>query len=130
MATIVTPTNLVAVGAGAAVGAICRWLLGLWLNHSGAFMPWGTLTANFLGALIIGVLLGFVLHYAEIPEWLRLMSITGFLGALTTFSTFSAETVGLLERGHYGVALGYVAVSLVGSLLLTALGLFAVQRLL
>lgn len=128
MATLLTFSNIVAVGLGAALGAVVRWLLGLWLNHAGAFMPWGTLAANFIGAYAIGLLLGVLMHFADSPEWLRLFLITGLLGGLTTFSTFSAETVGLISRGDYFPALGYALVSLSGSLTLTFLGLWSAQR--
>ncbi len=127
---MVTVTHLFAVGFGAALGAICRWLLGLWLNHSGAAIPWGTLAANYIGAYVIGVLLALLMQMPSVPEWVRLMLMTGFLGGLTTFSTFSAETFGLLQRGDWFAALAYVFVSLLGALALTALGFFTVQRLL
>jgi CrcB protein len=129
MATFLTFGNIVAVGLGAAFGAIARWLLGLWLNHAGAFMPWGTLAANFIGAYAIGLLLGVLMHYAASPEWLRLFLITGMLGGLTTFSTFSAETVGLISRGEYFSAMGYTLISVAGSLGLTFFGLWSTQRL-
>src|SRR5690554_2979614 len=116
MATLLTLGNFVAVGLGAALGAVARWLLGLWLNHSGALMPWGTLAANFIGAYAIGLLLGALLNFTDSPEWLRLFLVTGVLGGLTTFSTFSAETVGLLSRGDYFSALGYALISVAGSL--------------
>lgn len=127
---MVTLAHLFAVGAGAALGAIGRWLLGLWLNHSGAVLPWGTLAANGLGAYVIGLLLALVVQWPAAPDWLKLFMITGFLGGLTTFSTFSAETIGLLQRGDWLAALGYAFISLVGSLALTVCGFYTVQRLL
>ncbi len=127
---MVTLAHLFAVGAGAALGAIGRWLLGLWLNHSGAALPWGTLAANGVGAYAIGVLLALVLQWPTVPDWLKLFMLTGFLGGLTTFSTFSAETVGMLQRGDWLAAFGYVFISLAGSLALTALGYYTVQRVL
>ena len=128
MATLLTFSNIVAIGLGAALGAVARWLLGLWLNHAGGLIPWGTLAANFVGAHLIGLLLGVLMHFTESPEWLRLFLITGLLGGLTTFSTFSAETVGLISRGDYFHALGYALVSVAGSLTLTFLGLWSAQR--
>lgn len=126
---MLTFSHLLAIGVGAALGAISRWLLGLWLNHAHAALPWGTLAANLTGGYLIGVILGVVSLYPEVPVWLRLMLVTGFLGGLTTFSTFSAETFGLLERGAYLHALGYSGISLLGSLALTALGYAMVHGL-
>jgi len=126
---MLTLGHFFAVGLGAALGAIGRWLLGLWLNHPGVPWSWGTLAANLVGGYLIGLLLGLLSLYPEVPHWLRLALITGFLGGLTTFSTFSAETVGLLERGAFASAFGYVAVSLLGSLALTGLGLATVHVL-
>lgn len=119
--------NMLAVGIGAALGAIARWLLGLWLNSFSASLPWGTLAANLVGAYLIGVALGCFLIFPETPGWLRLLVTTGFLGGLTTFSTFSAETVGLLERGHILPAIGYSSLSLFGALMFTAAGLWTVS---
>lgn len=124
---MLTFSHFFAIGIGAAFGAISRWLLGLWLNQSGVIMPWGTLAANLIGGYLIGVLLGILSLYPEVPDWLKLMAITGFLGGLTTFSTFSGETVGLLERGAYITAFGYIGISLLGTLGLTALGLATVH---
>lgn len=124
---MLTLGHFFAVGIGAAFGAIARWLLGLWLNSSGAFWSWGTLAANLTGGYLIGLALGFMSLYPEIPDWLKLTLTTGFLGGLTTFSTFSAETVGLLERGAYASALAYVLVSVAGSLTFTAVGLMTVH---
>ncbi|HUG59800.1 MAG TPA: fluoride efflux transporter CrcB [Candidimonas sp.] len=126
---MLTFSHFFSIGVGAAAGAICRWLLGLWLNHPHVLMPWGTLAANLSGGYLVGLLLGGLGLYPDAPSWIKLMLITGFLGGLTTFSTFSGETVGLLERGAYLQALAYAAVSLLGSLALTALGLATVQVL-
>jgi CrcB protein len=121
--------NFFAVGIGAAGGAVLRWLLGLWLNQPHIALPWGTIVANFIGAYLIGVLLGVLSLFPEVPVWVRLCLVTGFLGGLTTFSTFSAESFGMLERGDYLQALGYIGLSLAGSLALTALGFFTVHSL-
>jgi len=121
--------NVLAVGIGAALGAIARWVLGIWLNHAGAVLPWGTLAANLVGAYFIGLVLGCFLLFPDTPGWVKLFLTTGFLGGLTTFSTFSAETVGLFERGEYWTALGYSGVSLFGALVLTGLGLWTVHFL-
>lgn len=119
--------NVLAVGIGAALGAIARWLLGLWLNSYSASLPWGTLVANLAGAYLIGIALGCFLLFPETPAWLKLLLTTGFLGGLTTFSTFSAETIGLLERGHVLSAVGYSGLSLFGALMCTAAGLWTVS---
>lgn len=123
---LLTISNVVAVGLGAAVGAWLRWALGLWLNTGGAW-PWGTLVANLGGGYLIGLAIGAVALHPEWPQWVRLAAITGFLGGLTTFSTFSAETVTMLEQGRWGQAAAYVGTSVVCSLVLTGLGLYTVH---
>lgn len=112
-----------AIGCGAAVGAWLRWGLGLWFNTYLPQLPPGTLIANLLGGYLIGVALAFFMQHPSVsPEW-RLLIVTGFLGGLTTFSTFSAETVTLLLRGQYGWAVGMVCTHLGGSLCMTILGI-------
>ncbi len=96
------PLNFLAVGIGATFGAWLRWLMGLRLNT--AAWPWGTFAVNLAGGYLIGLVLGLVAAHPEWPAWVRLGLITGFLGGLTTFSTFSAEVVQYLERGQYGAA--------------------------
>ena len=127
--TVTTPVSLVSIALGAVLGAWLRWGLHLWLNTPAARLPWGTLAANFVGAYLIGLLLGVLAINPGWPEWLRLALMTGFLGALTTFSTFSAEIVALVQMGRPIAALGYVGISLLGSLALTAAGLFKVQAI-
>jgi|TARA_R100001143_G_scaffold35693_1_gene33287 fluoride exporter len=113
---------VVAVSAGAALGANARWLLGLWLNALFPALPLGTLAANLLGGWLIGLALGvFAWLPALAPEW-RLFLVTGFLGALTTFSTFSAEMFEHLQSGRWAVALAGIAVHVAGSLAMTGLG--------
>ena len=124
-----TPVSLASIALGAVLGAWLRWGLGLWLNTHAARLPWGTLAANLIGGYLIGLFLGLLSAGPGWPEWLRLALVTGFLGALTTFSTFSAETVALVQAGRPLAALGYVGISLLGSLALTAAGLFTVQVL-
>jgi CrcB protein len=112
-----------AVGLGAAIGAWLRWGLGLWLNHVTPELPLGTLSANLVGGYLIGLAVAFFMQHPGVsPEW-RLLIITGFLGGLTTFSTFSAETVTLLLRGQYGWGAAIIAAHLGGSLLMTVLGM-------
>ena len=105
-----------AVGVGAALGAWLRWGFGIWLNAVHAHFPLGTLLANLGGGYLIGIAVGFFQSYPALPiEW-RLFAVTGFLGGLTTFSTFSAEAMIMLQRGDYGWALGHSALHLVGSI--------------
>ena len=108
--------NWLAVGLGAAVGAWLRWGLALWLGPLHGRIQLGTLAANLGGAYLIGLLLGlFASHPQLSPAW-RLFLITGFLGGLTTFSTFSGESMLLLQRGDYGWALAHSALHLFGSI--------------
>ena len=118
-----------AVGTGAAIGAWLRWGLGLWLGSLHAYVQIGTLAANLAGGYLVGLALGFfTAHPALAPEW-RLFAITGFLGGLTTFSSFSGESVLLLQRGEYGWALAHTLLHLLGSILLCVAG-FATWRVL
>lgn len=104
------------------MGALARWRLGLWLSPGG-LLPWGTLAANWVGAYLIGVCVAVFQAWPQLdPVW-RLALVTGFLGALTTFSSFSAEVVGMLQQQRYLLALGTTALHLLGSLLLTVVGL-------
>jgi fluoride exporter len=113
----------IAIGLGAAIGAWMRWGLGLWLNPALPDLPLGTLAANLVGGYLIGLAVAFFMHYSSLaPEW-RLFAITGFLGGLTTFSTFSAETVTLLMRGQYAWGTAIIATHVGGSLLMTLLGM-------
>lgn len=123
--------GFLAVGSGAALGAWCRWGLGLLLNPLVIGLPLGTLAANVIGGYLIGVAVGiFNLNNALPLEW-KLFAITGFLGGLTTFSTFSAEVVERLLSHQPGWALLLAGTHLAGSLLATYLGLLTVggQRL-
>lgn len=115
--------TFIAIGLGAALGAWLRWGLGLWLNATLPDLPLGTLSANLLGGYLVGFAIAFFMQHPGLsPEW-RLLVITGFLGGLTTFSTFSAETVTLFMRGQYAWGAGIVAAHLCGSLLMTVLGI-------
>ena len=116
-----------AVGAGAAIGAWLRWGLGMWLTNVHAQVQAGTLAANLIGGYLIGIAVGFFSANPHLsPEW-RLFVITGFLGGLTTFSSFSAESVGMMQRGDYGWALAHTLLHLGGSLVLYMAG-FATWR--
>ena len=118
--------QLLAISLGASCGAFLRWLLGRAFNSLYPAIPPGTLVANCLGGYIIGVAMAvFALMPALAPEY-RLFVITGFLGALTTFSTFSAEVVHLLQIGRMGMAIAAICVHVGGSLCMTLLGLATV----
>jgi len=118
-----------AVGAGAVLGAWLRWLLAGTFNASVPHLPLGTLIANIGGGLIIGFAVAWLLAEPQVHPNLRLFLVTGFLGALTTFSTFSAESLQLLQAGRYVWALAHSAAHLLGSLAAAAAG-FASYRML
>ncbi|UTA54762.1 fluoride efflux transporter CrcB [Lysobacter soli] len=123
------PLALIAIAAGAALGAWARWGLSLWLNPVHHAVPMGTLASNLVGGYLIGLAVAAFAQMPQLsPEW-RLFVITGFLGGLTTFSTFSAETVDLLQKQAYGWAFGTIAMHLLGSLAMTGLGLWTVRML-
>lgn len=120
---------ILAVFVGAGCGALLRWGFGLWLNPILPTLPLGTVAANLIGGLLIGLAGGLFAANAALPPELRLLVITGFLGGLTTFSTFSAEVVDLIARHEYAWAAGAASLHLFGSLLLTGLGLLLAQAL-
>jgi CrcB protein len=114
--------SVAAICIGASLGALMRWSLGLWLSP-GALIPWGTLVANLLGGYLIGLVIAVFQAAPHLdPVW-RLALVTGFLGALTTFSSFSAEVVAMLGQQRYLLAFGTAALHLFGSLLLTVAGM-------
>jgi fluoride exporter len=114
--------SVFAICVGACVGALARWGLGLWLNP-GAVIPMGTLAANLIGGYLVGLAVAIFQAMPHLdPAW-RLALITGFLGALTTFSSFSAEVVGMLGQQRYLLGFGTAAMHLFGSLLLTVAGI-------
>lgn len=123
---------IIAISVGASAGAVLRWLLGLALNAVFPTIPLGTLAANLIGGYLIGLAMAVFASLPGLaPEW-RLLIITGFLGGLTTFSTFSAEVTVLLQQGRYLWAGAAISVHVAGSLLMTMLGLATVvlvQRL-
>lgn len=127
MMNVFSFANFVAIGLGASLGAWSRWGLSLWLNRGSDQFPTGTFIANMVGGYIIGISIALVATHPEWPPSVRLFLITGFLGALTTFSSFSAETYTFLEEGRITLAVFYVAVSLIGSIILTGLGLLTVH---
>lgn len=111
-----------AICLGACAGALARWGLSLWMNPGG-LIPWGTLAANLIGGYLVGVCVAVFQAMPQLdPAW-RLALVTGFLGALTTFSSFSAEVVGMLQQQRYALAFGTSALHLFGSLALTVAGI-------
>lgn len=121
-AALPVAAGIVAVGCGAALGAWLRWLLSVWLTGPGTALPWGTLAANLGGGFLVGMAVAhFGQHPGLAPIW-RLFIVTGFLGGLTTFSSFSAESLAFLQRGDYGWAALHSGVHVVGSLLLCFAG--------
>jgi len=113
---------VLAISIGACVGALSRWGLALWLTPGGV-IPWGTLAANLLGGYLIGIAIAVFQAMPQIdPVW-RLLLVTGFLGGLTTFSTFSAEVVTYLLEARYGLAAGVALVHVAGSFVMTVAGI-------
>ncbi len=122
-------SSILAISAGASLGAVLRWLLSLGLNAVWATMPLGTLAANLIGAYLVGFLMSLLEAHAGLSAEWKLFLITGFLGGLTTFSTFSAEVVAILQSGAYLRAFATVTLHLLGSLALTILGIASYQWL-
>ncbi|KGI77834.1 fluoride efflux transporter CrcB [Oleiagrimonas soli] len=123
-------TAIIAIFCGAGLGALLRYWLGLMFNSVFPTLPLGTLAANLLGGLLMGIALGAFAHYRTLPAEVQLMIGTGFLGGLTTFSTFSAEATNLLLRQQYMWFAGHVAVHVVGSITMTIVGMALIRTLL
>jgi len=119
--------GFVAVGVGAMLGAWIRWVLGILLNTVVPNLPLGTLAANLIGGYLIGVAVEFFSQHAELPLEMRLLIITGFLGGLTTFSSFSAEAVGLLDSARYGWMATLISTHVIGSIIMTLLGVLTMR---
>ena len=122
--------SLLAVAVGSALGALLRWALGHSLNPLFPTLPLGTLAANVLGGLLMGLALGAFSQYEAISPTMRLAMTTGFLGGLTTFSTFSAESVTLLLRGEYRWMFVHIMLHVAASLIATLAGMALVRGLL
>jgi crcB protein len=120
--------SLAAIAAGAVLGAWSRYALSIWLNDR-SWMPWGTFAANAIGALLIGLALGWIATRSEVSPLLRLSLVTGFLGALTTFSTYSGEVVHLMLAGEWGRAFIVALAHLITSFALTAFGYWLARAL-
>lgn len=119
--------GFIAVGFGAALGAWLRWGLSAWMNPMTASLPMGTLAANLIGGYLVGIAVEYFLN--GFPTEIQLFVITGFLGGLTTFSTFSAETVALFSRSQFGWGIVLIVLHVAGSLAMTALGVWTVRLL-
>ncbi|HXE48912.1 MAG TPA: fluoride efflux transporter CrcB [Ramlibacter sp.] len=118
--------SVVSICTGASLGALVRWLLATRLNHLVPGLPMGTLAANLIGGYLIGIAVAVFTHMPELSPQARLFVVTGFLGGLTTFSTFSAEVVTQLQQGETAWALATALAHLLGSFALTALGIATV----
>jgi CrcB protein len=116
-------SSVIAISIGASLGAVSRWLLGIGFNAVWATMPLGTLIANLVGGYLVGLSASYLEAQDHLPPELKLLVITGFLGGLTTFSTFSAEVVLVMQSGDYLKAFLTIAFHLLGSLALTILGI-------
>ncbi len=115
--------QLLAVATGGACGAMCRWLMASAIQRlSGGGFPWGTFAVNAIGSLLLGFLFIWLIERSTAGELLRMAITVGFLGAFTTFSTFSVESIHLLEEGAFGMALGYILGQLLLCLTLAWLG--------
>jgi fluoride exporter len=122
--------SIIAVALGGAMGSLLRWVLGVRFNASFPDVPLGTLLANLSAGYVIGLAVAFFARYPDVPlEW-RLFVITGILGGLSTFSTFSAEVTAHLQAGRVGWALGEIGVHVIGSVAMTMLGILTVTLLL
>ena len=118
---------LLSVGAGAVLGAWLRWGLSYWLNPRVPELPLGTLAANLVGGYLIGIAVAVFAAHPALPPFWRLLIVTGFLGGLTTFSTFSAENVAMLGSGAWASAMVHAGLHLFGSLLATAAGIATIR---
>jgi CrcB protein len=120
---------VIAISLGAAIGALLRWGLSVGLNHLFPALPPGTLAANLVGGYLIGIAMTVFAQAGTLPPEWRLFVVTGFLGGLTTFSSFSAEVVTLMQQGRAGWAMATVATHVLGSLAMTLAGIASAEFL-
>ncbi len=120
---------IISICAGASLGALMRWWLGTVFNHIFPPIPLGTLAANIIGGFLIGIFMAVTRDHLFIPEAARLAVVTGFLGGLTTFSTFSAETAALLSHQEYLMTVAIIISHVVGSITATIFGIYTVKLL-
>jgi CrcB protein len=125
--SMTTLSAVVSISLGAVFGALLRWWFGMKLNSIFPTIPLGTLAANIIGGFIIGIFMSLSKNHSFIPEAARLAIITGFLGSLTTFSTFSAETVTLLSHREYLWSAVIIILHVAGSILATIFGIYIVK---
>jgi CrcB protein len=116
--------SILAISLGASLGALLRWSLALMLNTISKSVPIGTLMANLIGGLLIGLAITFFEQHQDLPPQWRLLIITGFLGGLTTFSTFSAEVTKMIQDGDLAIALLTILLHVMGSLCMTFIGIY------
>jgi CrcB protein len=122
--------NTLLVMAGGAIGAACRYQLGRMMTHMmGPGYPWGTLAANMLGGLLMGLLVGILARFIDGGEQIRLLISVGVLGGFTTFSSFSLEVVLMLQRGQLAAGVTYIMASVAGAVGMLAVGLWAVRSI-
>ena len=119
--------SILAVGIGGALGSLLRWVLGLRLNAIFPTLPLGTLASNIIAGYVIGVAVAFFARMPDVPAEWRLFVITGLMGGLSTFSTFSAEVVSHLQQGRFGWALGEIGIHVCASVVMTILGIATVS---
>lgn len=120
-------SSVISIGIGASVGALIRWWLGMILNPIFPSVPMGTLTANIIGGFLMGIFMAVTKNHLVLPEAARLAITTGFLGGLTTFSTFSAETVTLLSHQEYVMSCVIIIGHVLGSVLATIFGIYTIK---
>lgn len=121
--------SVLSIAAGASLGALLRWALAVRFNPSSPTLPLGTLAANLIGGYLVGVAVAYFAIRSDLPPEVRLFVITGFLGGLTTFSTFSAEVIAQIQQGQWVAGLTTAAAHMLGSFALTALGIATVAVL-
>ena len=127
VAAQLTFASFAAVGLGAALGAWARWGLSIWLNQKHTVFPIGTFAANIIGALLVGAAVAYFETRSHLPPAVKLFAVTGFLGALTTFSTFSAEVLTMLQKSQYAWALGTTLAHVLGSVCAAGMAYQAVR---